>query len=729
MKTKLKPFPFIKQAGIMECGTTALAIIFKYYGYYDIRSFLTEQAEVNTSGIDLYTLSELAEGFGFETEGYKLDFTDLNGITLPCIAHYEGNHFVVIYKANNEKVWISDPQTGKYTLTKKEFCEKWNGIVLNLVPTKDIFKNNELTELVEERRKRKKNVLKDFYISSFEHSKKYLKQIIIGTILLQLLGLALPFFTQTIIDQVLVNENIKLLYAILIGMIAIFTTQIVLTYGRNILLTQFKVTLERSFFSRFFDHFIRLKQSFFDNHKREDFINRFQENLRIRAALNPAILQAVVDLVFIILYVAVLFFYNITLGFLSLIFICLYFVFTVYFTPKLKNLENRIFTEDLKTMGQFLDTLLGMQSVRLLGIEKLKFWKWKNQYTKALNKVLETEKTYISLSTLLSGVFYASQAIIYWIGAYLTFNHTLTIGQYIAFITIFTIIINALSNTSSLWFMLTELSVSFDRINDVLMQEEADFSLENKVPLKGNIDIEIKNLTFKYRQKDEFKVLDNINCKIKAGSFTGIVGRNGSGKSTLIKLISKMYDTYSGEILLNGNELRQVFPSHIQKMIAVVPQEVFLFNGTIKENILYGNPSASDDEIIQAAKEADLHSYISSLYLGYNTMVGDSGSSLSGGQKLKVAIARLLIGHPEIIILDEASSALDVETEEVIMQAIKKRFAEKTIISIAHRMHTLRYADNILVIDKGKLAEEGNHNDLIKADGLYAKFIKTYVNL
>jgi ABC-type bacteriocin/lantibiotic exporter with double-glycine peptidase domain len=228
---------------------------------------------------------------------------------------------------------------------------------------------------------------------------------VLATIFLQLLGLALPFFTQTIIDQVLVNENLKLLYAILIGMIAIFTSQIVLTYGRNILLTQFKVSFERNFFSRFFDHFIRLKQSFFDNHKREDFINRFQENLRIRAALNPSILQGIIDFAFIALYVVVLFIYNALMGFLTLAFIAMYVAFTVYFSPRLKNLENRIFAEDLKTMGQFLDTLLGMETVRLLGIEKLKFWKWKNQYTKALNKVLETEKTYIGLSTLLSGVF------------------------------------------------------------------------------------------------------------------------------------------------------------------------------------------------------------------------------------------------------------------------------------------------------------------------------------
>lgn len=713
---------------MMECGTTCLAIIFKYYGYYDIRSFLTEKAEVSREGIDLYTLSELAEGFGFETDGYKLEYDQLNQVQLPCIAHYEGNHFVVVYKVSKDKVWISDPAQAKYTLSKEEFQSKWNGVVLVLNPTKEIFQHNELTELVEERRKRKTSVLREFYLSSFNATRKFLPQILIGTVFLQLLGLALPFFTQTIIDQVLVNENLKLLYAILIGMVAIFTSQVVLTYGRNILLTQFKVSFERSFFSKFFDHFIRLKQSYFDNHKREDFINRFQENLRIRQALNPSILQGIIDFSFIVLYLFVLFVYSPLLGLLSLVFICLYVVFTLYFSPKLKHLENRVFSENIKTMGHFLDTLLGMQTVRLLGIEKLKFWKWKNQYTKGLNKVLETEKKYIGLSTLLSSVFFASQAIIYWMGAYLTFKDALTIGQYIAFITIFTIIINSLTRITQLWFMLTELSVSFDRLNDVLLQEQIDFSTDEKSPLKTPLKVQFKDLSFKYRNQDENYALKNINCTINSGEFIGVVGRNGSGKSTLVKLLCKLYDQYEGEININDTELHKIYPNQLISSISMVPQDVYLFNGTIKENILYGNFAASDEDIIEAAIAADLHDFVSDLYLGYNTMVGDSGSNLSGGQRLKIALARLFVSNPEIVILDEASSALDVETEKMIMENILKRFEGKTIISIAHRMNTLLRADKIWVLDKGELVEEGPHQTLMDKKGLYYRFMNTYVN-
>jgi ABC-type bacteriocin/lantibiotic exporter with double-glycine peptidase domain len=721
------PFPFIKQTGFMECGTTCLAMIFKYYGYYDIRGFLTERAGVNTEGIDLYTLSELAEGFGFETDGYKIAFENLTDVHLPCIAHYEGNHFVVIYKANAHKVWISDPAIGRYELTKEEMLTRWNGIVLALNPTSDIFKNNELSELVETRRSKQRKLFRNFYIEPLFSSKKKLFQILIATLCLQILGLALPFFTQAIIDQVLVNENLKLLYAILAGMIVVFTTQVMLTFGRNILLTNYKVTFERAFFSRFFDHFIRLKQSYFDNHKREDFINRFQENLKIRQALNPSILESVIDLLFVSGYLLVLFFYSRPLGIISVVFVGLYILFTIIFTPRLKNLENQIFSENLKSMGHFLDTLLGIQTVRLLGIEKLKYWKWKNQYTKALNKVIKTEKTYIGLSTLLRSIFFASQAIIYWYGAFLTFNDQLTIGQYIAFITIFTIIINSLSRISHLWFIFTELSVTFDRLNDVLIQEPINYFPEDKIIIHSPFNVKFENVNFKYRPQDEKLILNNIQFEIKPGEFIGIAGRNGSGKTTLIKLLSKIYETYEGRILINDVELKNIQLGYLRRNIAVIPQDTYLFDGTIKENILYGNPGATDEEVIEAAILANAHEFIKDQYLGYNLKIGENGVNLSGGEKLKIAFARLFLTHAEIIILDEASSSLDIETEQIIMDNIKRKFKDKIIISIAHRLTTLKDADQIIILDKGAIAEVGSHEQLIKNNGLYKKFMSTYV--
>ena len=712
----------------MECGTTSLAMILKHYGYHDIRSFLNEKAEVNLDGVDLYTLGELAESFGFETDGYQLDFKHIQEVQLPLIAHFEGNHFVVIYRVSSAKVWIADPAIGKYTLSKNEFVQKWNGVVLVLAPTEELFKPNEITQTAESRVSARQKIISKFYWSSLKSSTQVIKQVLVATLFLQLLGLAIPFFTQTIIDQVLVNENRKLLYAILIGMIAVFLSQITLTYGRNILLAQLKVNFERTFFSKFFDHFIRLKQSYFDRHKREDFVNRFQENMKIRQALNPAILESLVDLLFVVTYLIILILYHAQLGLLGAFFAIFYGLLSVAFFPKLKHMENQIFAENVKTMGQFLDTLLGIQSVKLLGIEKLKYWHWRNQYTVNLNKVLDTEKTYIQLSSLLSGVFYVSQAIVYWYGAYLTFEGQMSIGQYIAFITIFMIVFNGIKNVSRISFLFTELSVSFNRVNDVLEQEVTRKFSPDQLIVDQKTDIYFKDLSFKYAQREENYVLREIDFEIPAGAKIGIVGRNGSGKSTLMKLLSGLYDDYKGKIEIGGIDVSRLRPSEIRKRIAVIPQEIFLFDGTIKENIRFGNPDATDQELIEAAKLADIHDFVKDLYLGYNQKVGENGVKLSGGQQLKIAFARLFVANPDIIILDEASSSLDVETEKKIMSRVHEKYKDKTIISIAHRLHTLKNVDEIVVIDKGRIIERGKHQDLIRLEGLYAEFNKTYVN-
>ncbi|OJJ14081.1 hypothetical protein BKI52_44670 [marine bacterium AO1-C] len=711
----------------MECGTTCLAIIFKYYGYSDIRNFLSDKAEVNQAGTDLFTLSTLAEDFGFEASGYRMEYSSFTEVALPCIAHYDGNHFVVIYKTSPTHVWVADPAIGKYKLSREEFEAKWNGIVLVLEPTADLFKKNKHTEEVKRLKQAQKKLIKEFYVKTLLSSKKFLIRVVLATLLLQSLGLALPFFTQGIIDHVLANDNFKLLYAILIGMFLVFTTQIILSYSRNILLAQFKVVFERSFFSAFFEHFIRLKQSYFDRHKREDFINRFQENMKIRKAMNPGILEALIDTAFVLAYLCILFVYNVYLGLVTLGFIVLYTTLAFVFFPRLKNLESQIFSENVKTMGQFLDTLLGMQSVRLLGIEKVKFWQWKNQYTKNLNKVLETENAYIKLSTLLSGVFFISQATIYWLGAYFTFANQLSLGQYIAFITIYTILINSLRNVTNLGFIFTELTVSFNKVNDVLLQEAETHEKAVK-PMPAQPSIHFKDVFFKYKSQSDQWILKGVNLDIPFGSQVGIVGRNGSGKSTLIKVLARLYDHYTGNITIGETPIAHVSMLEFRKKVGIIPQDVFLFDGTIRENILYGNPKATTEEIIEAAKMADLHDFVKTQYLGYNLKIGENGVKLSGGQQLKVAFARLFVANPDIIILDEASSALDIATEKKIMENIQTKFAGKTVISIAHRIHTLKSSDLIIVIDQGQVAETGNHDQLMESKGVYYDFTNTYLN-
>ena len=265
-----------------ECGTTCLSMIFKYYGLYNVQTLLRDLGHVSREGTDLYTLSELAQLFGCNADGYELSYESLSKLPFPAIAHYDGNHFVVILKVTDDHILLADPAYGKDKLTREEFEAKWNGVAMTVEPTLAVFKNPDVMELVEAQQEKEKNVLKNFYLSLLYPFKPVIAEILVASFILQILVLALPFFTQVILDQVLVHRDRRLLFAILVGMILIVLTQVMLIYVRNILLTQFKVRFELDFFSKFFQHLIRLKQSYFDAHKREDFIHRFQENLKIR---------------------------------------------------------------------------------------------------------------------------------------------------------------------------------------------------------------------------------------------------------------------------------------------------------------------------------------------------------------------------------------------------------------------------------------------------------------
>jgi ATP-binding cassette subfamily B protein len=726
-------FPFIQQNNVLESGMTCLAMIFKHYGLYNSRHLFNQLSDADTQGCTLYLLQQISEMFGFKTDNYQTNYENLEKLSFPCVAHYQGSHFVVIYGYSAKSVEVANPlSNGKETISKEEFLKLWNGSIVTFKATKDLKSNQNALELAAKHKIHYKDVVKHYYYDILYNMRGLGIQLLLATFTLEFLSLALPFFTQIIVDKAIVYQNRKLLFAVLAGMLLVLVAQVTLTHARNTLLAQFKAQFEFDFFSRFFEHFIHLRQKFFDQNKREDLINRFKESAYIRQALSPSSAQATMETVMMFIYSVVLYLYHPFLAFIANFFMvaCLVSLFVI--SQKRNVFIDKIFTENGKSMGEFIDALSGIQNLKLLSVEHIRMWRWGSQYRKNMNVVLDLEYLDNFLVTMMRTSYFTSLVAVYWYGAYLTFENEMTIGQYVAFNSIFFFIMNNLNKTIILATVFGQLKMILKKLNEILIQprEEQDLQLEQTEIIKPTITLDKVSFGYvnKYAAEEKKLILDNISLTIPYGNYVGIVGRNGSGKTTFVKLLAKLYDDFEGTISLNGIPIQKLHTYFYRRKVVTIPQQVHIFNDTIKNNILYGNPEATMEQVIEAAKLADIHDYIISNTLNYNTRVGESGVKLSGGQQLKIAFARLFLMNPEIIILDEASSALDVETEQKIIYNLQRHFKGKTIISIAHRLNTLVSADMLLVIDKGKLVEQGTHAELIGKDGIYAQFMKTYVN-
>ncbi|TAD97498.1 MAG: peptidase domain-containing ABC transporter [Bacteroidetes bacterium] len=724
-------FPFIRQSTLQDGVICCLAMIFKYHGLKDLRRLLTQLASSETQASNQYLINKLGDLFGFKTSQYQMKYEGLAQIQTPFVAHKEGSQYCVVYEYDQNSVKIADPTSGKQSLSRQKFEELWSGTVFTLEPEENLSaeKEKDFNTLIENFEAKKKDLFKHYYLSIFLSLRSFFAEILGTSLMLELFNLMLPILSQIILDKVLVHQNQKLLFIILAVMFGVLIGQLALNFARSRFLAQFKVRFELAFYSRFFEHFIHLRQQYFDSHKREDLISVFKENMKIRQAFAPPVLQTLMELLFLFFYFFVLFLYSWKLALLGLFYVFFYAISIMNFSPKVIQLSRAMYEESSRSLGNFLDILVGIQNVKLLGIEHKLNWKWQAQHKKNLNKLLLYEEVQTNMISLLRGIHFSGTASVYWVGAYFTFNGEITVGEYMAFASIFMMIMGTVGKTPVIWTTLVDVYVAFRRINDVLAQQTDEHKIQGKIFEISKPNLSIKNLSFSYAQtQPKSYILHNLNLEIPYGSFVGVVGRNGCGKTTLVKIIAKLYTEYEGNISLNEVSINDLQTHFYRQKVFVIPQQVHIFNDTIKNNILYSNPEASMEDVVRAAKLADLDEFIAKNPLGYHLQIGEGAVKLSGGQQLKIAFARLFLANPEIIILDEASSALDVETERKIMENLLTFFKGKTIISIAHRLHTLRNADFLIVLDKGQVVQQGKHDVLINEEGIYSQFIKTYVN-
>ncbi len=710
----LKRFPLVEQAEEMDCGAACLAMICKYHGVPMTLGKLREMANVTTEGATLDSLARTGESLGFTARGVKCTYRALLDFELPFIAHWEGYHYIVVYGISKQQVRVADPGLGFRTLSRDEFEKGWTGHCLLFTPG---------SELVQTAVARSPWVR---FVRLLRPHKKIIGHLFLATLIIQLLGIAPPIIVQNILDRVLVQQSVQLLNVLIVGFLLaqLFAqlTALMRTYLTNYLVRN----LDFAMMSQFFRHTLALPLAFFAKRRTGDIFARFQENQTIRQFLTESTVSTVLNLLMVFLYFAVLFMYSAYLATLLIVLVVPMALLVLAITPRIKHYARRDFETSTDAEALLMETLSGAETIKAMGIERSMRLKWEQRYARALQVQYQARQfeAWVGLaSQLLSAI---TTAVILWVGASLVLGQQLTIGQLIAFNMLVGSVMAPLMGLIGMWDELHEAGVAMERLGDVLdlepEQKPADQASRILLPdLRG--DIRLEGVYFRYGDQDTPYVLENINLEIKAGETVALVGHSGSGKTTLAKLLVGFYPPGDGRILVDGYDLNLIDKEYYRTRIGYVMQNNLLFSGTVAENIALGDDNPDRRRLVEVAKLADAHGFISNLSLGYEQVVGERGVGLSGGQNQRICIARALYRDPRLLILDEATSSLDTQSEANILRNLAEVLEGRTALVIAHRLSTIMSADKILVLYQGRIVEQGDHDSLLERQGMYYQLI------
>ncbi|MCU0532343.1 MAG: peptidase domain-containing ABC transporter [Hydrococcus sp. Prado102] len=702
-------YPYFEQQSASDCGAASLVMVGRYWGKRFSVNRLRELANVDRSGASLRGLAEAAESIGFSTRPVKAGLKKLAEQNLPAIAHWEGKHYIVVYEITKDRVIVCDPAIGQRNLTHDEFKEGWTGYTLLLQPTA------LLQDAQEERQP---------FWQFFELVKPHglvLFEVLISSILIQILGLVTPLFTQLLLDRVVVQRSNLTLTAIGIGMLLFGLFRVAIVGLRQYLLDHTAQKVDTALIIGFISHTFRLPLKYFESRYVGDIISRVQENRKIQRFLTGEALSIFLDLLTVFIYVGLMFWYSWQMALLTLVVVPPFAILTLVATPFLKRISREIFAAITVESSYLIQSLTGIRTVKSMSIEQSVRWHWEELLSKSVKTSFGGQVIGNRLQ-IFSGVIQTVVTTgLLWFGAWQVIQNQLTVGQLVAFNMLLGNVISPFQRLTVLWNDLQEVLIAVERINDVI-DAEPEEDLHKQVrqslpPVKGNIRFE--QVTFRYNPDSDANTLENISFEVKPGEMVALVGRSGSGKTTISKLLLGLYTPTQGKILIDGYEVESLSLRSLRQQIGVVDQDTFMFGGTIRENISVGYPSASLDEVIVAAQLAGAHQFIQELPMGYETQMGEGGGLLSGGQRQRIAIARALLGNPRILILDEATSSLDAESERIIQNNLTTILRGRTTFVIAHRLSTVRNANKILVLDRGVLIESGSHEELMAKRGHY----------
>ena len=728
----LKTFPFYKQPDSKDCGPTCLKIIAKHYGKTLNIQTLRSLSETTREGSNLLTLSDAAEKIGFRTLGVKLSIKKLEEAPLPCILHWNNNHYVVLYKIKKNKFYISDPAHGLLEYNEQDFLKLWignnatseteEGIALLLEPTPTFYKN----EWDNEDSKVFGFALLTKYIIPY---KSFVVQLAIGLLAGSLLQLIFPFLTQSIVDVGIQNQNLHFIYLVLFAQLFLFFGKTALELIRSWILLHLSTRINISLISDFFIKLMNLPISFFDVRMTGDIMQRINDHKRIERILTTSSLSVLFSVINMFIMGGVLAYYNLKIFAVFFIGSILYFGWVVLFLKRREALDYKRFAEVSHEQSKVIELINGMQEIKLHNAEKQKRWGWEYVQARLFRvsmKSLVLEQTQSIGSNFINEL---KNIIIIFLSAKLVIDGQITLGMMMA---ISSIVGNLNGPVLQLIGFIREVQdakISLARLSEIHEKEDEAQQEEtqtNDIPLES--DIALNEVSFRYIGSDS-NVLDNLNLTISANKITAIVGTSGSGKTTLMKLLLKFYEPNKGQITIGKTDLNNIKQKSWRSHIGTVMQEGYIFNDTIANNIAVGVDVIDKERLVYAADVANILSFIQEYPLGFNTKIGQEGVGMSTGQKQRLLIARAVYKNPEMLFFDEATSALDANNEKEIMEKLNIFFKNKTVVVIAHRLSTVMNADQIVVLEKGKIIETGNHNELVAKKGNYYELVKNQLQL